>query len=67
MSLDSIVAAVLELRAAGASVVKIDPAGAVTVCFEGAPDPAVAQPQGSPSRTPAEVERELLFASADDE
>ena len=62
MDLRALVDAVLELRAAGASVVKIDPAGAMTVAFDTPVDIA-----GVPSAKPAaEQERDLLFASADD-
>ncbi len=68
-TLTSRVAAIKELRSLGASVVKIDSNGGLTVAFDGPMDVA-AMPgiQGQkPNISAAEQERADLFASADDD
>jgi hypothetical protein len=63
--LDALVDAILELRASGATVIKIDKDLAVTVAFD-APMELPGTPR-QPVPSAAEQERAMLFASADDD
>lgn len=63
--LAALVPVVRDLRAMGASVIKLTPDGSVTLAFDSPFLPATADVV-APSKSAAAEEREILFDSADD-